>query len=234
MASDLDGQPRALPLPDPGVLQVVRSSAAELSRLEDSVVRQLRSDLGPLIADMAGGGQPFCERMVRGLLWIAVTDEPPNVVADTLCWIGATNWLEGFREDYYGSAAKAVVRVVRHVSAADQLTSIGSAWVSYFLWAQPYLVSGARQVAAQHAAAEQAAAEEVAARREAARQEAARAEALALYPAGSHREAAGDVNLETVADLLDDEDDEDADVGYGEIMVSMTRNRRRGHPQRGD
>jgi hypothetical protein len=122
-----------------------------------------------------------------------------------------------------------VVRTVRDISGSDQFASIGSAWVAYFLWAQPYMIAGARQVAAQHAAAEQAAAEEAAARRETAWREADRAQALALYPHDRHGEAAGDVNLEAVSDLLDDEDDEDGeDVGYGQIMVSMTRNRRRG------
>ena len=39
---------------------------------------------------------------------------------------------------------------------------------------------------------------------------------------------AGDVDLESVGSLLDDEDDDDA--GYGQIMVSMTRNTRRERP----
>ena len=68
-----------------------------------------------------------------------------------------------------------------------------------------------RQPAAQQAAAQQAAAE----------QEAARVEALSRDSHGGHTQVVGDVNLESVASLLDDEDDED--VGYGQIMVSMTR-----------
>jgi hypothetical protein len=229
MASQLDGPPHALPSLDPGILQAVRSSAMQLSRLEGVFVRQLHADITVLMPDMAANGPAFAERMVRSLLWVALTDEPPNVVADTLYWVGAQNWVEGFHEAHYVNVAHAVVRTVRDISGSDQFASIGSAWVAYFLWAQPYMIAGARQVAAQHAAAEQAAAEEAAARRETAWREADRAQALALYPHDRHGEAAGDVNLEAVSDLLDDEDDEDdEDVGYGQIMVSMTRNRRRG------
>ena len=233
MASELNGAPHALPSLDPKILQVIRSSATRLSRLEDAFIRQLHADITAMIPDMAANGQPFAERMVRALLWAAVGDQPANVVADTLHWVGARNWVEGFPEEHYVHLAHAVVRAVRDLSGSDQFASIGSAWVAYFLWAQPYLIAGSRQAAAEHAAAEQAAAEEAEARREAARQEAARAQALALYQPGSHRDAAGgDVNLERVANLLDDEDDEDdGDTGYGQIMVSMTRNRRREPPQ---
>lgn len=231
MASEPGGPPHALPSLDPGILQVVRSSATRLSRLEDAFIQQLHADVTALIPEMAANGRAFAERMVRSLLWVAVTDEPPNVVADALYWVGARNWAEGFHEAQYVNVAHAVVRAVRDLSGSDQFASIGSAWVAYFLWAQPYLIAGGRQAAAQHAAAEQAAAEEAAARREAAWREAARAQALALYPHDSHGEAAGDVNLERVADLLDDEDEDDEDAGYGQIMVSMTRNRRREDPQ---
>lgn len=230
MASGLNGAPHPMASLDPDILRMIRSSAMRLSRIEDEFVRQFRSDITSLVPGMAADGQAFSERIVRSLLWLALTEQPANVVADTLHWVGARNWLEGFPEEHYGNVANALVRVVRQLSGSDQFTLIGSAWVSYFLWAQPYLVAGGRQAAAQQAAAEQAAAEEAAARRAAAEQEAARAQALALYQEGSHRDAVGDVSLETVADLLDDED-EDEDAGYGEIMVYMTRNQRRENPQ---
>jgi hypothetical protein len=230
MVSGLERAPHALPSLDPGVLEVIRSSAIRLFRIEDVFVGQLRTDIAALIPGMAANGQAFCERMVRTLLWVAVTDEPPNVVADTLHWAGARNWLEGFPEEHYVSVANALVRVVRSLSGSDQVTSIGSAWVSYFLWARPYLIAGGRQAAAQQAAAEQAAAEQAAERREAAEREAARAQALARDLSGTHPHPVGDVNLERVADLLDDEDEDDG-VGYGQIMVSMTRNQRRRRPE---
>ncbi len=98
------------------------------------------------------------------------------------------------------------VRAVHNVSGDSWVTSMGSAWISYFLWTEPYLLVGAQQAAAEQAAAQRAAAELAAAR-----QAAAQAQTR-------------DVDLEAVADLLDDEDDEDQNVGYGQIMVSMTRN----------
>jgi hypothetical protein len=233
MVNGFDAAPRPMAALDPEVLKVIRSSAARLYQHEDAFIEEFRADITTLIPAMAGDGQVFCERMVRSLLWLAITNQPPKVVADTLHWAGARNWIEGFPEQHYTNVANALVRVVRQLSESDQFTSIGSAWVSYFQWAQPYLIAGGRHAAAQHAAAQQAAAQEAAARREAAIEEAARAQALALYPEGRHRDAAGDISLETVAGLLDDEDDEDdEDVGYGQIMVSMTRNQRRDRPER--
>jgi hypothetical protein len=41
-----------------------------------------------------------------------------------------------------------------------------------------------------------------------------------------HQES-GEVDLESVAGLLHDEDEDDQDPGYGQIMVSMTRPPRR-------
>ena len=58
---------------------------------------------------------------------------------------------------------------------------------------------------------------------------AARVEALSRDSRGAHTHVAGDVNLESVANLLDDDDDDD--VGYVQIMTSMTRNRRRDPPR---
>jgi hypothetical protein len=44
-------------------------------------------------------------------------------------------------------------------------------------------------------------------------------------PGGPPQTDSGDVDLESVGSLLDDED-----AGYGQIMVSMTRNPRRDRP----
>jgi hypothetical protein len=76
------------------------------------------------------------------------------------------------------------------------------------------------------AAAQETAAREAAAERAAAEQEASRVTELSRR----HTQAVGDVNIEKVASLLDDEDDEDQ--GLGQIMLSMTHNPRRGSPRR--
>jgi hypothetical protein len=80
------------------------------------------------------------------------------------------------------------------------------------------LLAGAQQAAAEHTATQQAAARQAATQRAVAEQEAARVEALSRGTPGGH---VGDVNLESVANLLDD--DEDEDTGYGQIMLGMTR-----------
>jgi hypothetical protein len=201
---------------DPGLLQVIRASADRLIELEDEFIRQLQYELATLIPDSASlraaGGWVFCERMARTLLWAAVTDQPPDVVADTLRQLGARNRLDGFSETQYVSVVHALVRAVRDLCADDWSASMSSAWISYFTWIKPYLMVGAQQAAAQQAAIRRAAD-----RQAAAQQVADRAQAADEDWRGGHLQApAGDPDLESEAGLLegeageDDEDDEDA------------------------
>lgn len=213
MASDAAA---GVPPLDPARLQVIRSSAARLAPLEDAFIRQLHADVVPLIPDLGSDGWAFCERMVKAALWAATADQPAQVIADGLRWVGAANQLEGFPETQYVSVAHALVRAVHALSEYDWSASLGSAWISYFLWMRPHLLLGAQE------AAEQQAAERAAARQEAERLRAQARSGLA-QPGG------GDVDLESAGRLLDDEDDDQP--GYGQIMVSMTRNQRRERPQ---
>jgi hypothetical protein len=216
MTSDM-GHDAPAPRPptlDPGALAVIRQSAALLSRDRDMFTRQLHSDVTSLIpatAVPAGFDMwAFCDRMAQALLWVALTDQPPRLAADALRQLGGHNWLAGFPDAQYASVAHALIQTVHYLSANTWSTSTGSAWVTFFMWTQPHLLAGAR------AAAERAAAE----------QEASRVTELSR----GHTQAVGDVNIEKVASLLDDEDDEDP--GLGQIMLSMTRNPRRGSPRR--
>ena len=232
MAYDVSrGAPDAPPL-DPGVLSVIRASAAGLAEREDSFVQQLHSGIAELMPELAAGGRALCERLVRSLLWTATASQSPQVAGDTLRWVGARNRLEGFDEARYADVARALVLAVRNVSGDAWDNSMGSAWISYFRWAQPYLLAGAEQAAAEQAMAEQAAAEQAAARLEAARHAAAQAQAQAQaqeHDSHGGQPVAADVDLEAVAGLLDEEDEDD-DAGYGQIMLSMTRNPRRQRP----
>jgi hypothetical protein len=227
------GAPGA-PTLDPGVLSVIRASAAGLAEREDSFVQQLHSGIAALMPEMAAGGRALCERLVRSLLWTATASQSPQVAGDTLRWVGARNRLEGFDEAHYADVARALVLAVRNVSGDAWDNSMGSAWISYFRWAQPYLLAGAEQAAAEQVMAERAAAQQAAARLEAARHAAAEAQAQAQAQALEHHAHGGapvaaDVDLEAVAGLLDEEDEDD-DAGYGQIMLSMTRNPRRQRP----
>jgi hypothetical protein len=80
------------------------------------------------------------------------------------------------------------------------------------------LLAGARDAAARETAAREAAAREAAAQRAAAEREAARVAALSR----GHTQVVNNVNIEQVASLLDEDDDDD--VGLGQIMLGMTRN----------
>jgi len=206
----------------PGVLPVIRQSADQLAHHQEAFIRQLRSDAHGLIprgALPAGFDmRAFCARMVQTLLWTALTDQPLAVVIETLHQVGARNWLDGLPDDEYSSFAHAVVQSVHYLTHSDWSTSTGSAWVSFFLWMRPHLLAGSALAAAQDAAAQEAAAREATAHRAAAEREAARVAALSR----GRSQAVGDVNIERVARLLDEDDEEDA--GYGQIMVSMTRN----------
>ena len=210
---------------DPGVWPLIRESAAGLSRIEDTFIQELHHDVMRLIRDPTGAPATdtwaFCERMVQSLLWVALSDQPLGVIAETLRRVGAQNWVDGYPESLYTNAAHALVQTVHYLSESDWSASMGSAWLSYFMWAKPHLLAGAQQAAEERTATQQAAARQAAAQRAVAEQEAARVEALSRDTPGGH---VADVNLETVANLLDDDDDDD--TGYGQIMLGMTRPRR--------
>jgi hypothetical protein len=222
---------------DEGVLHVIQSSVGWLIGLEGEFVRELYADVTALITTPAGNLWGVCQRMVQSVLWVPTTGQPPEVVAETLRRVGAMNQTDGFPETQYVNVAHALVRAVRDLSGNSWSTSTGSAWISYFLWLRPHLIAGARQVTARQAAAEHEAARQATARLEAAREaaarlEAARAEAASQNWLGRPTPPTPEVDLETAATLLDDDDDdEDEDAGYGQIMVSMTRNNRRGRQQ---
>jgi hypothetical protein len=133
---------------DPATAGVLRDCANQLARLGDAFVRQFHADLGPLTADLAGGGWAFCDRMVRTLLWIPVTDQPPQMILSTLQWVGRQNWMDGFADDRYTDVAHAVVQTIRTLMSDDWSTPMGSAWIGCFLWIRPHLIAGARQAAA--------------------------------------------------------------------------------------
>lgn len=219
---------------DPGIWSVIRESADWLAQNEYAFIQQLHYDITTQVSGPAGPPDAeiwvFCERMVQSLLWVALADQPLAVVADTLRRVGAQNWAEGFPDALYGDVAHALVQTVHYLSAHDRSASTGSAWISYFTWIKPHLVAGAQQAAAQYAAEQQAIERQAAAQRADAEREAARVEELSRDPRGGHTQVVADVNLESVASLLDEEDNEN--VGYGQIMISMTRNPRREPPRR--
>jgi hypothetical protein len=204
MMSDLT-QSTSFASPDPGVLQVIRPSAARLTRQEDVFAEQLHYEVSSLIpelpSELSDDDWSFCQRTVQALLWAALTDEPAHVVAGALRRLGAVNELAGFPQTQYLSLAHALLRAVRELADDEWSTSLGSAWISYFQWIQGHLVTGAQQAPRP------------------VRQPAG------PPPGGLPEPADGESDLESVADLLDDEDD-DEDTGYGQIMVSMTRPRR--------
>ncbi len=249
--SNMPTDASAVPPLGPGLLRVIRESAGPLRGREEEFTQQLQYDLATLIPDLAGlrteDGWVFCGRMVRALLWTATTDQPAAVIAGSLRQLGAINWREGFPDTQYVSVAHALVRTVRDLSGYEWSTSYGSAWISFFQWIRPHLVAGA-QWAAQNAG-----------RRPVADPPASAPQPAAPPPAGGYpaappgpdpatpgwpparprdlraarpRRRDGEVELEAVGGLLDDEDDDDG-PGITEIMLGMTRNRRQRPPPPG-
>lgn len=205
------GQVSTRPL-DPDVVRVIGSSVSRLIEQEGLFIQQLHYDLATLIPALttlvAGEGWPFCERIVRSVLWVTMTGEPAPVVAAHLRRVGAANRLEGFPDAKYPSVAHALVRTVRDLSGDSWSTSTGSAWISCFQWIEPHLIIGSQQAALRQRAAQES----------------------AQPPPGPPQAVAGEDALETVAGLLGDEEEDQEDGGYGQIMVSMTRPTRRDRP----
>jgi hypothetical protein len=220
MVRDMPSDAGPPPL-DPALLQVIRPSAGMLAGAEGSFVQLLHEDIENLLQQLPDGGWGFCDRVVRTVLWIILADQPPQAAVEGLYWLGQTNQAEGFPASEYVSVGHALVRVVRDMSNEKWSTTTGSAWIRFFMWMQPYLLSAAQQVAAQQEAARR----QVAAQQEAARRQAF--DQVAHRGGGSGgRGRAADVDVAAVADMLDDEDDEDDGPGYGNLMSGMTFNRR--------
>ncbi len=206
--------PRASLLPlDEEALRIVRYSASRLTQVTDEFIDWLHREIVALSPEVghsvAGEGWPFCERMAQALLWVVLTDQPAGVVTGVLRRVGADNWRDGFPDAEYVSVVHALVRVLRDLSGADWLTAMASAWISCFQWMQPYLLAGARQAAAAEPRPRPT-----------------------FIPHANGQAGSGvaaEPDLESVADLLDDDDE---DLGYGQLMMSMTLNSRRdrSHP----
>jgi hypothetical protein len=215
----------ASPLPlDQEALHIVRYSAGRLTHLTDDFIDWLHREIVALSPEVghsvAGEGWPFCERMAQAMLWVALTDQSPGVAADVLRRVGADNWHDGFPDADYVSVAHALVRTLRDLSGTDWFTAMASAWISCFQWMQPHLLAGARQAAAEPAP-------------NSVPQPAPRPAAGPRPPPPPNGRpvngSAAEPDFESVAGLLDDDDE---DVGYGQLMMSMTLNSRRdrSHP----
>ena len=146
--------------PDPAVLADIRQSAGWLTRHDETFARQLYGEMTQLVPGSAlppaFAMEAFCRRMVRTLLWAALTDQPGHVVIDVVRETGGQNWRAGFPDEEYANVAHALVQAVRDLTSDDWSTSTGSAWVSFFLWAWPYLTDGAWRESARDVSTERA------------------------------------------------------------------------------
>jgi hypothetical protein len=213
-----DSQPDAGPDPlgpdplDPALLQAIRLSATRMAAAEESFVRLLHEDIRHLLRQLPDHGWGCCERIARTVLWLALSDQSAEQAIEASQWLGETNQADGFPQSEYVSIGHALVRVAREISGGNWTTTTGSAWIRFFLWLQPHLQAGARQ---------QAADEEVARRQAAADHEAARRTA---FDQATGRGTA-DPDVSAIANLLADEDEDEAAPGYDQIMLGMTTRR---------
>jgi hypothetical protein len=169
-----------------------------MAAAEEAFVRLLHEDIAGIVRQLPGEGWPLCERTARAILWLTLSDPPPEAVTQSLRWLGEANQTDGFPQSEYVSIGHALVRIAREISGPQWTTTTGSAWIRFFMWLQPYLQADARRPAAHQETApletipqeaarpevpRQGAARQEAARLEAARQEAARHEAARLEAA---------------------------------------------------
>ena len=210
----------------------IRQSATLLARDQDAFIEQFRFEIRALTpasaVPPAFDMRAFCDRMARALLWTALTDQPPAAVADALRQLGAQNWYAGFPDAQYASVARALVQAVRDLTVNAWSASTGSVWIGFFMGVQSHLLTGAQDAAAYEAAARDAAAREAAEQHAGAEEEAARVAAMSQ----GHTQVVNNVNLEQVAALLADEEEEEENPGLGQVMLGMTRNRLRNFPRR--
>jgi hypothetical protein len=133
--------------PDSVALSDIRQSAGRLARNDETLARQLHEEMVQLVPGsalpLAFDMEAFCRSMARMLLWTALTDQPGHVVVDVLRQAGGQHCLDGFPNDEYASVAHALVQSVRYLTD-DWSASLGSAWVTFFLWARLHLLDGAR------------------------------------------------------------------------------------------
>jgi hypothetical protein len=220
--------------PDAALLQAVRPSARLMAADEGLFVRLLHEDIGSLVQRLPDGGWGFCERTARIVVWLTAASQPPEAVAEAMAWFAAANQADGFPLSEYVSVGHALVRVAREMSGPRWTSATGSAWIRFFMWMQSHLRAGAQAAGAQAAAAQAAAAPAVTAQDEAARRRAAASRAPEEAPRAQASDQAGDAGVATVASLRedDDEDGDESDPGYGQVMLGVTATRRPPLPRR--
>jgi hypothetical protein len=235
--------------PDAALLQAVRPSARLMAADEGLFVRLLHEDIGSLVQRLPDGGWGFCERTARIVVWLTAASQPPEAVAEAMAWFAAANQADGFPLSEYVSVGHALVRVAREMSGPRWTSATGSAWIRFFMWMQSHLRAGAQAAGAQAAgaqatgvqaagvqatAAQAAAAPAVTAQDEAARRRAAASRAPEEAPRAQASDQAGDAGVATVASLREDEDEDgdESDPGYGQVMLGVTATRRPPLPRR--
>jgi hypothetical protein len=134
-------------LPDAAVLRAIHPSACRMATREEAFVRMLHEEIEPLVRRMPEGGWPFCERTARAVLWLALSDPPPEAVFRWMHWLGEVNHADGFPPSEYVSIGHALVWIAREMTGAKWSTATGSAWIRFFMWLQPLLQAAARRPA---------------------------------------------------------------------------------------
>jgi hypothetical protein len=134
-------------LPDAAVLRAIHPSATRMAVREEAFIRLLHEEIEPLVRSLPEGGWPFCERTARAVLWLALSDPPPEAVFKWMHWLGEVNYADGFPPSEYVSIGHALVWIAREMTGTKWSTATGSAWIRFFMWLQPLLQAAARRPA---------------------------------------------------------------------------------------
>jgi hypothetical protein len=186
------------------VPQPIRACCADLRLRPDDLILHLHQEILEAMPTATGrlarNGRPLCRRLALAVLDAATPGQPPGAAEAMLRQVGADNHDEGFPSDRYASIVHALLRAVRSSYHGEWTTALSSGCVEYFIWVRDQLTEGA-SVARQQPG------------------RTLRPQPPAPAPSPSPAGSAGDD--------LDEEDGQDSDSGYGELMVAMTLNSRR-------
>lgn len=212
--------------PDPQVLQVVRPACERMTRQEEEFTDLLYEYVAELVPggleSLSGQGWECCQRLARSVLWVALVDEPADVIEEMLFRVGVENRRDGFLDEDYTAVGHALVRAVHELHPGEWGTAHGSAWIGYFFWMRTHLLAGAAVEEMAQASEEARLQAEAEAAEERARRQ---AEASVEQWATSGIPVALDEVAPAIS--LDDEDEDEDDGSFGQIMMNMTRPGRR-------
>jgi hypothetical protein len=200
----------------PEIVRTIQSSCRPLIDQEPKFFQEFHLSLAELMPEVAvmraPAGEQISRSMVGCVLWAVFAEEQPGVVEATLQGVGLEAHRLGFPRAGYQSVGHALLRSVRAGYYGDWSGNLSSSWIAYHGWLCEHWLHGADTGLFEDRAQPQVGPEPD--------------EDDPFAPPVELREPGRDVEL-------DDEEEPEEGLSYGEIMVSMTQRSNRPSRWRG-